>query len=170
MKEIVTIDGKQFELDIEYPLTEQQRQQTILDIRKQIGCSTCNKTQSLENGIQTLSQACVDVVVKAPTNITLTSIVIGGQAACSPGSPGTCPSITCIATDCVSMTADVVVTFGNSGDIDGIVTPTISVRGGTAIPHNPVSIPVLANGSAIATWANVVFNRGPTANSVCVNY
>ena len=41
MEEIVTVNGRQFKLTIDRPLTATERQQVITDIKKQTGCGTC---------------------------------------------------------------------------------------------------------------------------------
>ena len=41
MEEIITLDGKQFKLTTDRPLTALERQQTISEIKKQTGCSSC---------------------------------------------------------------------------------------------------------------------------------
>ncbi len=41
MEEIITLDGRQFKLTTDRPLTAEQKAQTIAEIRKQTGCGTC---------------------------------------------------------------------------------------------------------------------------------
>ncbi len=43
MEEILTVDGKQFKLITDVPLTAEQKAQTIAEIRKQTGCGTCGQ-------------------------------------------------------------------------------------------------------------------------------
>lgn len=43
MEEIITLDGKQFKLTTDVPLTAEQKVQTIAEIRKQTGCGTCGQ-------------------------------------------------------------------------------------------------------------------------------
>ena len=43
MEEIITVDGKQFKLSTDRPLTAIEKAQTIDQIRKQTGCGTCGK-------------------------------------------------------------------------------------------------------------------------------
>lgn len=163
--EIVTIDDRQFEITAEYPLTAEQRLQTIADIRKQLGCNTCNSdTHSIGQDIQSLVTQCVDVIVQAPASITITNITIG--SACIIG--GTCPSITCPTPDCTSMTSDVAVTFLNSGDVPGDITPTLAVNLNPATGTPPGTVTVPATGTTTATFSGVTLSRG--SNHVCVNY
>jgi len=43
MEEIVTVDGRQFKLVTDRPLTMEQKAQVIADIRKQTECETCSQ-------------------------------------------------------------------------------------------------------------------------------
>jgi hypothetical protein len=173
MEELITLDGKQFKLMSDYPLTAFERQQTISDIRKQSGCSSCNKTQSLGNGIQSLQNStCVSVILQAPASIAVTSIVIG-ESVCVTSPPYTCPSIPCDDLACTTMAKNVVVRFTNSGDVDGTITPTIVVtdKDGLAsgpIPPDASPAPVPHGSYLDVTWTAVRLSRG--SNNVCVNY
>ena len=59
MEELVTIDGRQFKLTSDRPLTASEKAQAIADIRKQAGCGTCGKPATMGGraGIATL-QTC----------------------------------------------------------------------------------------------------------------
>lgn len=50
MEEIITLDGKQFKLTTDRPLTALERQQTIAQIRTQTGCSSCRQPKTLSTG------------------------------------------------------------------------------------------------------------------------
>lgn len=50
MEEIITLDGKQFKLTTDRPLTALERQQTISQIRAQTGCSSCRQPKTLSTG------------------------------------------------------------------------------------------------------------------------
>lgn len=50
MEEIITLDGKQFKLTTDRPLTALERQQTISQIRAQTGCSSCRQPGTLSTG------------------------------------------------------------------------------------------------------------------------
>lgn len=41
MEEIITVDGRQFKLTVDRPLTAEQKAQTIAEIKKQTGCGSC---------------------------------------------------------------------------------------------------------------------------------
>lgn len=49
MEEIITLDGKQFKLTTDRPLTALERQQTISEIKKQTGCSSCHQPKVMGN-------------------------------------------------------------------------------------------------------------------------
>lgn len=169
MKEIVTIDERQFELTVETPLTPEQRLQVITDIRKQLGCDTCKSTTSLGDGIYSLAVTCVNITVQAPPTITITGIKIGPDA-CTIG--GACPNnIICPDVNCTSITRDVIVTFTNSGDLAGLITPILTVGGNPATPPGNITVPAkvgIVNGTADATFLGVTLARG--SNDVCANY
>lgn len=50
MEEIVTLDGRQFKLATDRPLTATERAQVLTEIRKQTGCSTCHQPRTLSTG------------------------------------------------------------------------------------------------------------------------
>jgi hypothetical protein len=64
MEEVLTIDGKQFKLTTDRPLTAEQKAQTITEIRKQTGCGTCGPKVASANpnwkygGIKSLAVTC----------------------------------------------------------------------------------------------------------------
>lgn len=58
MEEIVTVDGHQFRLTVDRPLTATERAQVLADIRKQTGCSSCHQPRTLGGGIYSLAKTC----------------------------------------------------------------------------------------------------------------
>lgn len=50
MEEIITVDGRQFKLTTDRPLTALERQQTITQIKQQTGCSSCNQPRTMSSG------------------------------------------------------------------------------------------------------------------------
>lgn len=50
MEEIVTVDGRQFKLTVDRPLTATERAQTLAEIRKQTGCGTCGQPRTANLG------------------------------------------------------------------------------------------------------------------------
>jgi hypothetical protein len=171
MEEIITLDGKQFKLMSNRPLTSLERQQAILDIRKQSGCSSCNKTKSLINNMQTSTEACVGVAILA-SNVAITDVTIGASCV-----GGTCPDITCTELNCKSIAENVVVRFTNSGDADADIIPTLLVdnappidaTGALVVPSESVPLRVSASGgTATATFEKVVLVAGQ--NTVCADF
>jgi len=163
MEEVITLDGRQFRLTTDRPLTILEKEQAIADIKKQTG------TITNLGRIQTLVQTCATITVLAPANITVTGITIDGVD-CIEGCTGTC-------VDSCPTTATVVVTFENSGNVDGSIIPTLTVNGGTPIyPEEvtPITVPKATGtpptipGTAIATFTGVSLARGE--NNVCVNW
>ncbi len=83
MEEIVTVDGRQFKLTVDRPLTAQEKAQVLTEIRKQTGCGTCG-TRSLDpnwgyGGIRALG-ACTKTSIKGGDNVTLTANPNNGTA------------------------------------------------------------------------------------------
>ncbi len=50
MEEIITVDGRQFKLSTDRPLTALERQQTIAQIKQQTGCGTCHQPRTMSTG------------------------------------------------------------------------------------------------------------------------
>ncbi len=65
MEEIITLDGRQFKLTTDRPLTALERQQTISQIRAQTGCSSCHQPATMSAGFG-------DIYGMAPTCVTAT--------------------------------------------------------------------------------------------------
>lgn len=68
MEEIVTVDGRQFKLTVDRPLSALEKSQVIADIRKQSGCGTCGRpgvrTMEGRAGIATL-QVCTKATISS---------------------------------------------------------------------------------------------------------
>jgi hypothetical protein len=165
MEETIILDGKQYKLKTDRPLTALERQQTISDIRK-------------IDSMQIPTQTCVTLSTQAPPSIAITNIAIG-EATCTLGtaeSPGICDSIICSDLDCTSMVRDVVVTFENGGDLDGTITPTLTIGGvpafdssGIEISPTPPTVLVPFGGEPVsASFLGVALARGP--NDICADF
>lgn len=169
MIEIITIDDKQFELTTEYPLTVQQKSQIIEDMRNRLRCDTCkDATSNLGEGIQSLTVACVDIIVQAPTTIAITTITVGTDT-CTIG--GTCPNnIICPDANCSPITRDITVTFENSGDIPGDIVPTLTVDG-TTTTGTLATVPARSggiNGTIDIMFTGITLIRG--SNHICADW
>jgi hypothetical protein len=77
MQETITIDGRQFTLSYDTPMTEEQRAQTIAQIRSQTGCSSCRQpnTMSTEGfgNIYGLADTCVTSTKSSGDTITMSA-------------------------------------------------------------------------------------------------
>lgn len=175
MEELITIDGTQYKLVTDRPLTTEQRIQTITEIRKSTGCGCGNKTVNL--GIQKLQQlppppgtyeqpftGCMGLNIgqTAPA-ITVQDFSINGvipdfsTCGCYPGPctpPGycngtiVCPGETCTAT----------ITWANTGNANGTFTPQVTIDGDTPITGDPATVTVPAQidaspGTVIQTFS-----------------
>lgn len=129
-----------------------------------------NQYRTLQSQYITLQdQTCASISMLQGPTISVTDINIGGID-CGVGGP--CPSyLVCTNDGCTPPdTVPITVTFINSGDLDGAISPTVSVGGVDTgiVPNEGASITVPAGGSAIATFAGVTLVHGD--NSVCVNW
>lgn len=170
MKETIIVDGKQFILTTDLPLTVKQKEQAIVEIRRQSGCGCGNKMANLRDAIQTLQVSkCADITMLAPANITVEDITIGATVCPSPGFVCSPDTIQCTNTGCTDSVV-VVITWANSGDVSGTFTPTLAV---TPLPQGiPTTYPgtqttVSALSTATTTFSDVVLARG--SNHVCID-
>ena len=87
MEEIVTVGGKQYKLTTDRPLTALERQQTIAQIQKQTGCSSCGP-RALSAGFGEAfslvetggTGTCTGTAKKSGDTITLAATPLGGVA------------------------------------------------------------------------------------------
>jgi hypothetical protein len=80
MEEIITLDGKQFKLTTDRPLTALERQQTISQIRAQTGCSSCHQPKTMSAGfgdIYGLADTCITSTKSSGDFITLAAAPSG---------------------------------------------------------------------------------------------
>jgi hypothetical protein len=174
MEEIITLDGRQFKLTVDRPLTAQEKAQTLAEIRKQTGCGACGtKTsqpvgtmdwkyggvKSLQTGTPTSSTAgvCIAGPIGSGSTVTLNAAPTGGVA---PYTVQFSKQIGC------TITAVAAAEPGVAESPDGIIPTTtpvlyaltdIDVAGSTGcaalptatVPNAPVtiSVPILANGT-----------------------
>lgn len=81
MEEIVTVDGRQFKLTTDRPLTALERAQTIAQIRQQTGCSSCRQPNTLSSGfgeIYSMTPTCSTATKASGDVITLAAAPNGG--------------------------------------------------------------------------------------------
>lgn len=120
MEEIITVDEAQYRLISNTPLTEEQRMQTISDIRRQSGCG-CDKKRSSLGRSHVPEYKHTNII--PPPNITVTNIKVGDIDCPS----DICPDTTCTSIGCATDTRDIVLTYTNSGDISVDIVPNLIV-------------------------------------------
>jgi hypothetical protein len=77
MEETITVDGKQFILTADTPLTTEQKEQAIAEIRKQSGCGCSGKVANVA-GIETMTKTCTKTSAFVGETITLKATGSGG--------------------------------------------------------------------------------------------
>lgn len=115
------------------------------------------------------NQTCAQIRMLQGPTISVTDINIGGIDC---GTGGACPTdVICTNDGCIPPDMlPVVVTFGNTGDVDGSISPTLSVNGTNTgiVPNEGATITVPAGGMAVVTFSNVTLSHG--ANNVCTSW
>ena len=86
MEEIITVDGKQFKLSADRPLTALERQQTIAQIRQQTGCTSCRQPNTMTAGFADIQSmlTCFGGTKSSGDTITLSASPGGGTGVVSP--------------------------------------------------------------------------------------
>lgn len=70
MEEIINLNGRQFKLSTDRPLTALEREQAIADIRKQTGCGTCGTMSMARMGNDWQYGGITDLtVITAPSSV-----------------------------------------------------------------------------------------------------
>ena len=80
MEEIITVDGNQFKLSTDRPLTTIEKAQTIEQIRKQTGCGTCGQPRTMSAGfsdIYSMTPTCVSSTKSSGDFVTLAATPSG---------------------------------------------------------------------------------------------
>lgn len=132
--------------------------------------------QALQNQWKELSQwqtlqnqTCASIGMLQGPTISVVDINVGGIDC---GTGGVCPTdLICTNDGCMPPDMlPVVVTFGNSGDIDGSIGPALSVNDTATgiVPNEGVTITVPAGGMAVATFSGVTLARG--MNNICASW
>lgn len=83
MEEIITLDGRQFKLTVDRPLTASEKAQVIADIRKQTGCGGGCGQRAMGNdwqygGIRTMAPTCTAVNITSGTPRSVAATPSGG--------------------------------------------------------------------------------------------
>lgn len=83
MEEIITVDGRQFKLLTDRPLTVQEKTHTIAEIRKQTGCGTCGGqkiVRTASGNIQTMVATCTKTTINGGETTNLSAAPNNGTA------------------------------------------------------------------------------------------
>jgi hypothetical protein len=123
MEETITVNGTQYILTYNTPITAEQRMQTISDIRRQSEYIYDNEVTNLGVNNSPQGSAHATINMQAPANITVTNISVGGTDC----STGTCPDTICTSIGCVTETRNVAARYTNSGDISANIIPNLAV-------------------------------------------
>ena len=186
MEEIVTVNGKQYKLSSDRPLTALERQQTIDQIKAQTGCSSCHQPRTLSNmsnnwgygGIRSLAECGGSPKAESDT-VTLTATPADGTGpyhvrfwrkpnaagAMTYGELGVARTVSEGSTTSTSFTifdTDFVAAVGD-GTAD---TPTTDTTG--AITDPATSGAALATGSIRV--ATTIYDSCPTTPGTCVDW
>lgn len=179
MEEIVTVDGKQFKLTTDRPLTALERQQTIAQIRQQSGCSSCGP-RSLSagyGGIQNLG-ACNTRTYAESNTVTLVAGPLGGTGPyhvrfwrlpnvggtmtySELGSAQTCAEGATVGTSFILYDTDFVAASGTTTAKEPITNTAGAISDGTTVS-------TLAAGSIRV--ATTIYDSCPTTPQTCVSY
>lgn len=183
MEETITLDGRQFKLSYDRPLTAEQRAQTIAQIRQQTGCGGgCGQPKTLSDwgyggfgSIQAMATCATGTKASGET-ITLTSTPAG---AIGPyyvrfwrkSAPGAFTELGSLRTVTEGNTTSTGITLADT-DFTGAVgdttagTPTTGANGAITDPED--------TGAALSAGkirvATTVYDSCPTGAQSCVEY
>jgi hypothetical protein len=185
MEEIITVDGRQFKLSTDRPLTAHEKAQTIAEIRKQTGCSTCGPRVAnmgddwQYGGIRSLAPTCVTGTKASGEVVTLSASpsgavgpyyvrfwrkpnAAGAMAYGELGSARTVSEGSSTSTNFTLYDTDLVAASGDTT----AGTPTTGATGAITDPYGA--------GAAIATGkirvATTTYDSCPTGAQSCVEY
>ena len=180
MEEIVTVDGKQFRLTTDRPLTALERQQTIEQIKQQTGCSTCHqpRTMSDYSGIYSMADSCRTAPYSEGSTVSLVAGPLGGTGPYNvrfwrkPNASGgmtyselgttqTCAEGATVGTSFVLYDTDFVAASGQST----ATIPITSTSG--AISEGSTTVSLAAGKIRVAT---TIYDSCPTTPQTCVTY
>lgn len=139
MEEIITLDGRQFKLTTDRPLTAYEKAQAIDDIASQTGCSTCGQSSgqsSLSNGrIESLAPTCNATAKVVGQTVMLTAQPHGGVAPYTikfyKGATQIGTTVTGIAENVATTPQYYILTAGDAGTQTFSTTTTDSCLGGS---------------------------------------
>lgn len=180
MEEIITIDGRQFRLSYDTPLTAEQREQTIAQIRQQSGCGSCGPRTLDPNwgygGIRSMAPTCVTAAKSSGDIVTLAATPSGAIGPyhirffrkSAPGAYtelGSVRTIAELSSTSTTITLTDVDFTGAVGDTSA-GTPTTGATGAITDPENTSS--VLAAGKIRV--ATTTYDSCPTGAQSCIEF
>jgi hypothetical protein len=178
MEEIITLDGKQFKLTTDRPLTALERQQTMAQIRAQTGCSSCRQPRTLSAGfgdIYGMAPTCTDTKSSGDT-ITLAATPSGAIGPyhvrffrkSAPGAYTELGTVRTIAEfDSTSTTISLVdADFTGAVGNDTAGVPTTDATGAITDPGDGSA----ALGAGKIRVATTTYDSCPTGAQSCVEY
>lgn len=179
MEEIITLDGRQFKLTVDRPLTAAEKQQVLADIRKQTGCSSCHQPRTLSAGfgdIYGMAPTCVTDTKSSGDAITLAATPSGAigpyhvrffrksapGAYTELGSARTVTEFNSTSTTITLVDADFTGAVGDS--TAGV--PTTGATGAITDPEDTA----LALAAGKIRVATTTYDSCPTGSQSCVEY
>lgn len=179
MEEIVTVGGKQYKLTTDRPLTALERQQTIAQIQRQTGCSTCRQPTTLSAGfgdIYGMAPTCVTGTKSSGDTITLATTPSGAIGPYSvrffrKSAPGPYTELGSVRTVLEGSSTSTSITLTDA-DFTGAIgdttagVPTTGATGAITDPEDTSA--VLAVGKIRV--ATTTYDSCPTGSQSCVEY
>lgn len=178
MEEIVTVDGRQFRLAIDRPLTATERQQVIADIRKQTGCSSCNQPRTMSGGFANIQSmlTCFGGTKSSGDTVTLTASPNGAIGPyfvrfwrkSAPGAYTELGTVRTVAEGSSTSTSIALVDTDLTGAVgDGSAsTPTTGATGAITDAEGGSA----TFGAGILRVATTTYDSCPTGAQSCVEY
>lgn len=182
MEEVITVDGRQFKLSTDRPLTAQEKAQTIAEIRKQTGCGTCGpKVAHMGNdwqygGIRSMAPTCVTTTKASGQSVTLAATPSGAIGPYSvrfwrksaPGAYTELGSVRIVAEGGSTSTVIALVDADVSGAI-GDGTAGVPTTGSTGTITDPEDTSLALSAGKIRVATTTFDSCSPTPQS-CIEY
>ena len=176
MEEILTIDGRQFKLSTDRPLTATEKAQTIAQIRQQTGCGSCGPARTMTAGFANIQSmlTCFGGTKSSGDSVTLTATPAGAVGPYyvrfwRKSAPGAYTELGTVRTVTETGSTSTTITLGDA-DLTGAVgdttagTPTTGATGTITDPENSSS----TFGAGILRVATTTYDSCPTGAMSCV--
>lgn len=181
MEEIVTVDGRQFKLSVDRPLTATERAQVLTEIRKQTGCSTCGSrtpARTMTAGFADIQSmlTCFGGTKSSGDSVTLTATPAGAVGPYyvrffRKSAPGAYTELGSVRTVTEGNNTSTTIALVDA-DLTGAVgdstagTPTTGATGAITDPENSSA----TFGAGILRVATTTYDSCPTGAQSCVEY